>query len=99
MQAGIRLHINFLTGGESDPSENSGQGFVSRKAERVRFELTRGCPQQVFETCALNHSATSPLFLSASRRINQKTVWPRVPGFLLKTPPTFRRSHLATSPL
>jgi len=26
-------------------------------------------------------------------------VWPRVPGFLLKTPPTFRRSHLATSPL
>ena len=29
-------------------------------AEAVRFELTNGCPLQVFKTGAIDHSATLP---------------------------------------
>src|SRR3989344_4703337 len=41
--------------------ETTTRGALSSDAERERFELSMGCPMPVFETGALDHSATSPL--------------------------------------
>lgn len=57
-------------------------------AEMEGFELSISCPMAVFETAALNHSATSPFFkLVVMARIRtcevtkdaRFTVWPRWP--------------------